>query len=796
MKNFIRLNLLIAVFIQLAFIVSAQDLTQTLSGQVVDAVTSQPIIGANIIVLDSEPLLGGTTDLDGRFRIENIPVGRQDVEVSYIGYETVLKSGLLLTSAKVYELEINMQESMNELGTVTVSAGSDKRALNEMAKVSARSFSIEESGRFAGGLSDPARVAYHFPGVTFSAPQDNGVVVRGNTPTNVLWKIEGVEVPGAAHFGGGNLAGAGLISIYSAQVLGTSDFFASAFPAEYGNATAGIFDINFRRGTIEKNKFTAQIGVLGADVAAEGPLKKGGQSSYLINYRHGFIGYYGKWAGGAEPYFQDLSYKLYLPTEKAGTFSIWGIGGLSSIFTPYRKYEVEGDEIKRRETDGDFEQDDIDFDMAATGINHKINLTEKTFLNSSLAVSTNGYFSKTDWFTPDADTLNTGSLTPYTDAKNREIRYTATTNLTHKFNRRWSNTSGIVADYLTFNTIARQADRPLDPLTEHLNTTGNTYFVQAYTQSAFQASEKISIQAGVNVSHFGVNDETTFEPRAGLKWQATNQLSLGFGYGRHSRREELKNYFYEYNIDDRIVNNENIKRTKADHYVASFNWDINKYFRFNVEAYYQRLFDVPVIENSSFSFINYTQIWQLDAPLNNSGTGINKGIDFSLEHSFHNNFYFLLTSSIFDSKYTGADGVERNTLFDRGWQNTLAAGKEFTIHRKKKNRVNLLGFNVSMTYMGGLRVTPFLEEESVAAQRAILDETQMFSEQNDPELWVNAGITYKINKEKNTTTWGLDFQNATLAEQVQGYEYNYFTREVQQERVLFLIPNFYYKIEF
>ncbi len=777
--------------------VMGQGLTQSLTGKVVDATTNEPLIGVNVVILDGTSQLGALTDIEGSYTIKNVPVGRQNIRYSYVGYEPVTYNGILLTTAKPYVLDVAMNTTQTQLEELVVTAVGDKQPLNNMAKVSARSFSIEESQRFAGGLSDPSRVAHNFPGVTFGNMQDNGVVVRGNSPANILWRIEGIEVPGASHFGGGNLAGAGLITIFSAQVMGTSDFISGAFPAEYGNATAGVFDINFRKGVTDNTCYTAQLGVLGADLAIEGPLGKQSESSYLVNYRHGFIGYYGKMAGGAEPYYQDLSYKINLVSKKAGTFSFWGIGGLSSIFTPYGKYEVDEGEVDRRETATDFEQDDIAFDVGAVGLSHRLRTGKKTFLNTTLAATHSGYNSKTDWFTPDNDTLNTGTLTPYTAIKSNENKYTLRSTFTYLITPRISHTTGVVADLLHFNYRAKQADRPLDQLTEFLNTNGNTYALQAYSQSNVQVMDRLSLQAGVNLQYFNLNGETTLEPRAGLQWQPLSRLKLGVGYGLHTRREEPKIYLFTYTTpNNEIRNNTTLKRKKAHHFIVSAGLQLTHSIRVELEGYYQHLFDIPVVADSAYSFANYTQLWELDKPLSNEGTGTNKGIDFTLEQSFHNNYYYLLTASVFDSKYTGGDGVERNTLFNRGYLTGLAAGKEFVITRKKKNQVNLLGFNFNVNYMGGQRTTPIRIAESEEQQRAIFDYDQLYSRQARPELWINAGITYKINKEKRTATWGLDFQNATLNQQFQGYEYNFVQKTVTEERVLFLMPNFYYKLEF
>lgn len=792
--RFFKLTILILSNIGFCF---GQQFTQSVSGVVLDRISRQPISGANVSILNTEPLLGTITDNNGKFTIENVPIGRQDIQVSFLGYEIVILQGNLISSSKSFVVTIELQELPQSLGEVVLSPVSNQKPLNKMAKVSARSFSIEEASRFAGGLSDPARVAYNFPGATFGAPQDNGVVIRGNSPTNVLWRINGLEVSGASHFGGGNLAGAGLITIFSSNVLGTSDFLTGAFPAEYGNVTSGVFDINFKKGTTDKNKWTTQLGILGIDIATEGRFKKKSEASYLINYRHGFIGYYGRLAGGVAPDYQDISFNLSLPTAKGGNFNIWGIGGLSAIFTPYGEYEMKEDEIKQRETENDFQQDDIDFDMAAVGINHKIKLGNRSLLNSTLGFTSTGYESSSEWFTPDADTLNTGSLTPYSYLQNRESKITLTSNLTHKFSENIYITSGIIADYINFNAIARQADKPQEPLMEFLNAKDNTYYLQTYGQTNVRLTPKINIQAGINISHFGLSGETTFEPRVGLRWKPLRDLSIGLGYGRHSRREELKVYFFDY-IDDtnQKQNNTNLDRTKANHYIASIDWNITKNLKLSIEGYYQELSKVPVAVDSSYSVANYTQLWELDKRLINQGMSTNKGIDIALEQVFHKDYYYLISASFFDSKYIGGDGVERNTLFNREYFITLTAGKEFKISRKKKNKVNLLGINMNAAYLGGQRETPFIEAESILEQEVILDYDSLYSLQNDPELWINFGVTYKSNKAKSTTTWGLDFQNVTLKEQQQGYEYNFVTNQIQEAKVLFLLPNFYYKIEF
>ena len=514
----------------------------------------------------------------------------------------------------------------------------------------------------------------------------------------------------------------------------------------------------------------------------------------MVNYRHGFIGYYGALAGGTAPHYQDLSFNLNFPTKKSGEFSLWGIGGLSRIDSPFREYDREFDEennltqIKFREYENDFLDSQIDFGMGAVGLNHKLPIGKASFLHSTLGYTSNLYDNETQFFEEDADTLNTGTLHPHENRRNIESKVELASRLYSKVNKKITNESGVRASLLNVESFSFDVDAPMSPLTENYSLTGNTNNINLYTQFKFMLSPTLDINAGIASTKFGLVDEFTFEPRLGLTWRYSPFASLGLAYGRHTKYEELKTYFY-LNPGNSLRNE--LSLSKADHYVASLGFNVTKNLSLTVEGYYQSLFDVPTIAGTSFSFANYTRLWEVDGPINNNGTGTNVGIDLTLEHIMSKGFYFLLTGSVFDSKYTDAQQLERNTLFNRNWISSLAIGKEFVINGK-----NLLGFNANATYMGGGRLTPFFEEESLMTREVQYDENRLYEFQGDPEFWLNAGITYKVNKPKSTRTWGLDFQNAWLTAQQAGYQYNFREDRIDEEEVFFILPNFYYKIEF
>ena len=248
-------------------------------------------MGVIVTIVGTQPLLGGITDSSGYFKIEKVPVGRQTLKATYLGYGEMLIPNVLVTSEKDISLSIQMTETTQSIKEVVIEAKTDiDKAMNSMASISARTFSIEETERYAGGITDPSRMAQAFAGVAATSNGDNSIVVRGNSPRGLLWRIEGIEVPNPNHFQQDEGATGGGVCVLSSNVIGNSDFFTSAFPAEYGNALSGVFDINLRKGSDEYLQSTAAISVVGSEISIKGPLYKKRESSFLVNFRYSTFG--------------------------------------------------------------------------------------------------------------------------------------------------------------------------------------------------------------------------------------------------------------------------------------------------------------------------------------------------------------------------------------------------------------------------------------------------------------------------------------------------------------------------
>lgn len=253
---------------------SQQTITQTVRGTVIDMQTLTPLPGANVILLNSDPIIGVSADENGRFRLENIPVGRIGIRVTFLGYKDVFMTSLDLLAGKELVLKIEMEEVAIMSEEVVITANSEKdNPINDMASVSARSFTVEETERFAGSRNDVSRMASNYAGVRGTDDSRNDIIIRGNSPSGLLWRLEGVDIPNPNHYGSTESTG-GPVSILNNNQLANSDFMTGAFPAEYGNAISGVFDLKMRNGNDEKHEFLGQIGFNGFEFGAEGPISR------------------------------------------------------------------------------------------------------------------------------------------------------------------------------------------------------------------------------------------------------------------------------------------------------------------------------------------------------------------------------------------------------------------------------------------------------------------------------------------------------------------------------------------
>ncbi|HEV7347971.1 TonB-dependent receptor [Telluribacter sp.] len=764
-------------------VVLAQQPFQTIRGKVVDEASGAPIPFATVVLPGTDPLIGTTTTAEGDFTIDKVPVGRYDLRITYLGYEPALLKEIAVSSSKETFVNVSIRESITKLDDVVVKPKVNKEEpLNNMATVSARMLSVEEARRYAGGFDDPARLASAFAGVA-SNVANNGIVVRGNAPRALQWKMEGVEIPNPNHFADLSAFGGGGLTALSTQMLANSDFFTGAFPAEYSNALSGVFDIFMRNGTSQKPEHTFQLGAIGIDASSEGPFKKGGRSSYLFNYRYSTLALMKpllpEEAQGTS--YQDLSFKLYFPTNKSGVFSFWGLGlrdrsgQLAQTDSSQWLYAQNREEADAKQY------------MGATGLSHDYIFRNNAQLKTTLAATVSGL----DWRVKRLN--HQQALLPQSQNQTANWNFVLTSSLTKKFSPRHTNKTGIVLTGLRYDMLLKDAGTTEQAPLTVVDETGFSTLLTAYTSSAFRFSDRLTLNLGLNGQLFSLNNRYTLEPRAGIKWQMTQKQYLGLAYGLHSRLERLNYYFTRTPLTDTQLVNRNLDFTKAHHLVLSYGVNLSENVLLKIEPYYQYLYSVPVVRGTSFSFINLTNQWYLSEKLVNTGKGRNYGLDLTLERYLSRGYYFLLTTSLFNSEYSGDNGIWRNTMFNRRYLSNLLVGKEWQVGR---SRQHVLGINTRLTVQGGEPYTPVNTAASLAKKEVVYTEGQLYSRQLPPALLAHFTASYKINRAKTAHELALKVLNATQYGDFYGFRYNYRQHTIDEHREAIMIPNVSYRIEF
>ncbi|HMZ88687.1 MAG TPA: TonB-dependent receptor [Chitinophagales bacterium] len=775
----------------------AQQLTQTIRGQVTDNQSKATLPGVNIMVLNSDPILGTTSDLDGYFAIEQVPIGRVSIQATFIGYEPFIVNNLELTSGKELMLNFSMSEQVITMNEVVVRAKDDKMETNnEMTTVSARQFTIEESMRYAGARNDVSRMAQNFAGVRGSNDAVNDIVIRGNSPVGVLWRLEGIDIPNPNHFGDLGSTG-GPVSMLNNNILANSDFLTGAFPAEYGNGISGVFDLKMRNGNYKKHEFLGQVGLNGFEFGAEGPLSKDSKSSYLMNYRYSTLGLMSAiginfGTGTAIPYYQDITFRVNMPTRKAGTFALFGLGGVSSIDLISSSTEDSVDNLYNNDLDI-YDKSKI----GMVGFTHQYLINDKSYTRFTLSTSS---IENTDII----DSISSENFEPINYYNQNFTQHKASASLMYKIklNSRQNLQAGASADMLFADLNDSIYRNTLDRWITITSYNGNTMLLQGYVQYQIRLTENLTATAGVHDQFLALNGSNSVEPRAGMKYTINEKNAISFGYGLHSMMAPISVYFktVETTPGNYITPNDSIDFIKAHHFVLGYDRQLSSTMRFRSEIYYQHLYDVLIDrDSSSYSVLN-TGSMTFGSPdyLVNKGTGRNYGAEVTLEKFLDKGLYFLVTGSIYKSEYLGSDDIERETAFSGNYVANVVGGKEFAIlagragAKTKKSVV----FDTKLTMAGGQRYTPIDLTASIDEGKTVYDWDKAFEAQFDDYFRWDVRLAFKMDGKHASQEWAIDVQNVTNEQNPLYQRYNPVSQTVNTIYQLGIFPVPQYRITF
>lgn len=777
-----------------------QSLVQNIRGKVVDEVTAYPLPGATVLLLDSESNRGVSTDANGCFEINEVPVGRQSIMVSFIGYETKTVSNFLLTSAKEVFLEVRLREQVTTMNELLVQLKTDKEnAINNMAVVSSRSISIEETERFAGSLGDPARMASAFAGVMSQSDTRNDIVIRGNSPMGVQWRLDGMEIPNPNHFAAMGTTG-GPVSMLNNNLLTRSDFLTGAFPAEFGNALSGIFDLNMRSGNNKQREYVGQVGFNGFELGAEGPFGKTGKAnkaSYLANFRYSTLDVINRLGfdlgtGFAIPKYKDLTFIIDVPGTKLGRFKVIGLWGESLMQLGRQTGKGLTTGFISRGTATDFGSS-----LGFLGLTHVYYFNEKTRIRTTLS----GQYAESTTLYDSIYTQPNRTVTVYSGLQS-ESKLTFTSEFKQKINDKNNYSIGVILDKYMINYVDSTNFPEFHRFVQTLDINGDIFMTRAYAQWQHIFSNKLSVYGGLYYQYFGLNNQITYEPRLSLKWQMSRKSIFTLGYGKHSQTQPKSIYYHQFwdsGTDSYSKTNIDLSLSKSDHYVMGYNLMLNRDLRVKLEAYYQYLYDIPgkrdlnTAFDRQFAMVNAGDFFTIPKEnfLENNVKGENHGLEFTFEKFLNRGYYFLLTTSLFESKYKPSDGVWRNNAFNGNFVVNVLGGYEISLSEKA-----MITIDLKTVLAGGRRYVPFDIERSIATHSAVKNWDRAWENKYDNYFRTDLRLGFKYNIRKVSAEWGVDLQNLTNYKSIFMEEYDVNRGELYQVYQQGFLPMVLFRIQF
>lgn len=761
---------------------------QRLRGSVRDADTGAPLAGVSISLGTTAEIneLAISTDATGEFYTDALPPGNYQCFFSLEGYEPLLVREVRIVSGKERVLDVAMRLSSTPLPDVTIKASApDRRALQPLGEIP---LTREQTERFPATFFDPARLALAYAGVANTDDQANGLTIRGNSPAGVRWRLEGVDIvnpnhlPNAGTLGDRPTTSSGGVLMFSAQLLDNSSLLTGAFPAGYGDALGGIMDMAWRRGNRERAEFTVQAGLIGIDLAAEGPLDKKHRHSYLANYRYSTVGLLGQMGisfGGEKISFQDFSFKMDFSGKKGGQWSVFGASGLSNnTFTP-------PDDSAEVAVYKDLFNIEFKSRTVIAGISHWAPLGSKAWWKIT-AVGSSQHNER----------LATGAGIRETD-ESEESRFGVVATFFRRLNEQNRLQAGWNIQAIDFTGQAvRNETRIFDGDLPAM-------LYQPWASWEWTGRQgKTTLRAGLHGVIFNALGEKeanagNVEPRLLLTRRLGKNSSLAAGWGLYSQLAPLWVYADRAPLSGIAYPNRDLGLIRSQQANLRYSWQHDDFWLFKSELFYQRTYDVPVSATggNAFSVLNVSEI-QTFSRLSATGAGENKGVELSAERYLNRGWFMMTNLSLFDARYRGSDGVWRDARWNLRHIANLTAGKEWQ-RDQWPERSRTFGVNGRITWTGGQRAAPVDVAASAAAQTTVYDLSNGYSIRQQDFTRLDLRVYWRRNiGGRRNSTFAMDFQNVAIRKNVAYQYYDPYTGRVETKEQLGLIPNLSWRLEF
>ena len=783
----------------LAFTANAQTITSTLRGQILDATTKQALTGATVIISNFDTL-GTTTDTIGQFQFTKLAIGRYQVEISYLGYQKMILTEVLVVSGKENVLELELQADASNLSEVVV-----KAATANANTIGSYEFTLEEIFRFPATYNDPARLAMSYPGVAGTNDQANGITVRGLPPNLLQWRIEGIETVNPNHLSNAGTFSdqatqtAGGVNILSAQMLDNSRFYPGAVPITYANALGSVMDMRLRKGNNQIHEFTAQAGLLGMNLAMEGPFRPEGKASFLFNYRYSFTGLltsFGIDFDGESIGFEDAAFTMNFPSKKGHT-KVFGFGGRSFN----TKAALPGAE---RQVDKDLRSINFDSQMGMLGFSQQHNISKRLSVKTAMGYSGVSN-TRDDYLVPEGSTTVFGeeqsklSLLHHWNWKMQN----SVIHIGASFNRTVTDKTFFTQAGMTSATILRDGRiSQLNPFVSwSLKSIDNINFQLGLTASFIQAHSGLQTPDFQSIDFYLGTDTKDFRilPNTSLSYKFSSKDRLTFSYAQYANIFPNALFVHEpYSQNQDILD---IKTSKTHDISFSYEFFKANGTKFLWQLYYKQIEQLPGLKQlflfpDNNKFLNYiNEEIAFFSDINTFQGGYRTyGIEFLFQKPMKLDWYLQIGTSYYIAQFN-LKGLQdfTDSRYNGNFTNNFIIGKEWVKHKAAKSRI--LGLNLGLVFNGGLweREITLRNGFNTIIPRY---ESNFYTQQLPHYFRTDLRLYLKWNKPNRTTTLSLDIQNATNHSNVAYRYFDNFAQEILEKEQLGLIPLLNYRIEF
>lgn len=757
-KYSILLNLVLSINIL------AQNGTGEITGSVRDAITKQPLIGANIVLVGTN--FGAATDINGKYSIKNIPADMYQIRASIIGYNSKIKTDVAVQPGKLTQIDFDLSPEAIELENIVVTGEYFDR--NILEPTSVRNFSYEELRRSPGGFEDVIRALSVLPGVAQADAGRNDLIVRGGAPSENLYLVDGIEVPNINHFGTQGATG-GPLSYINLDFVKETSFSTGGFPVLYGDKLSSVLKINLRNGRTDRIGGKATISASQFGLNAEGPLFND-KSSFIFSARRSYLDFIFKSAGFSfVPEYYDVLTKADYKPDNTNSFSFLFV----SAFDNVNFFNDDAD--KRYDNSRILGSDQIQY---FTGFSYQ-RLFSNGFMNLSIGRN------YTDYDTQQSDSL----LNPIFKNKSKEEENNLRLDVVYKFSSVTEMNFGATAKLIEFDadilfpTFITSFGDSL-PITS-LSKSEKFFKGASYLNFNFLLMKRLTTNLGVRADYFNaIKNKFYFSPRFSASYMLTPITNLNFSTGIYYQTPS-----YIWLIADE--KNRELKNVRVNQYVLGFDHQLNEDALLKVEGFYKDYSDYPtslvrpylVLANTGAGFSGSDDNFSSFGlePLVSNGYGKSRGVELSVQKKLSNTpYYGILSLTYSKTDFTSLDGIERDGTYDQNWIFNLSGGYKIDKYWEVSTKFR---------FASGRPYTPYQ-----------LDGSQLVSDYNSRRLKSAHSLDIRVDKRWFFSGWTLityiDIQNIYNRKNPSGIRWDRREQRIDESASIGILPSIGISAEF